>query len=95
MKKSLVLATTIFAVGNVIALIARLAGYASFNALSVSAAAGSVFVCSLVLMTCSDYARQPRFRVRRDRNRAAEVPTVSTPSTLETASDWSYTTRSA
>ena len=95
MNKSLILASAIFVLGSIVALVARFTGYPSFNLLNFSAAAGSVFVCSLVLIACHDYAHKPRFRVRGGRNATSPLPPSVTSSNLGSACDWTYTTRSA
>jgi hypothetical protein len=91
MKKSLILATAVFVLGFGISLVAKFMDYASFNVLSVSAAAGGVFVSSLILIACNDYARKPRFRVRS--SRSAEPSNSATPTNIGPACDWTYTTR--
>jgi hypothetical protein len=48
MKKSLLLAPVVLIAGYALAIIARLAGYTSFNVLPVSAAVGGMVVCSQV-----------------------------------------------
>jgi hypothetical protein len=93
MKKPLLLAPVVLIAGYAVAIIARLAGYTSFNVLPVSAAVGGMVVCSLLLLASADYARKPRFRVRSARKTSTQLPGPEIPSPANSGCGWTYTTR--
>ena len=87
MQKSFILATVSIGSVYAVAIIARFAGFTSFDIPTIISGG---FVCGLVLMAFSDYSRKPRFRF----HQAAQRATSTSPSG-DTVSGWTYTTVSA
>ena len=95
MKKPQLPARFVFVCGYTAAIAAQIAGLISFNTLGFPALVGGLICSGLIGLALSDYARKPRFRVRRPDQAAvrAEVPTSL--AARVPACDWTYTTRSA
>ena len=95
MKKSFIVAAFVFVLGSAIDTAERLLGHPTFSLLNIATAAGSVFVCRLLLIALNDYARKPRFRLRSTRLLTTHSSRSATSPNAGAACDWTYTTRSA
>jgi hypothetical protein len=92
MKKSLLLASVVFAIGYLAAIAAQFTGLISFNVFAVPVLIGGVIGSGLVGLVLSDYSRRPSFRVRHEK---PVTPTELLPATFEDSPTlWTYTTPS-
>lgn len=90
MKKLLLIALVLHALGFIAAALAHAAGFISFNVLSPAGIAGALLVAALLAFGCTDYRRKPAFRARRSPDAAA---LTSDPRPEGPGPEWTYTTR--
>jgi hypothetical protein len=95
MKKTIIVASVVFAFGYAVAIAGQFAGLVSFNVFSLPALIGGLVASGMVGLVFSDYAQRPRFRVRRSpETGATEIKPVFSDAGMRSC-DWTYTTRSA
>ena len=95
MKKTILVASVVFVLGYAVAIVAQFTGLVSFNIFSLPALIGGLVASGVVGLVFSDYAQQPRFRVRRaPETGATEIKPALSAAGMRSC-DWTYTTRSA
>ena len=95
MKKTLISASVVFAIGYTVAIAAQFAGFISFNLFGLPVLMGGALASGLVAFVFSDYSRRPSFRVRRPQDTKEERTVSARPAAEDPVTMWTYTTRQA
>ncbi len=93
MKNTLVLTSTVFALGYAVVIAAQFAGLVSFNVFGLPSLIGGAIASAVVGLVFADYTRRPRFRVRSPGQAASFASTRAQSQAGDPVTMWTYTTR--